>query len=130
LHLRFLSGNFSASTPRCLISDGYLRKNCAGALYYKDFEELDPNVFPPNKIANPCGLMAKFFPEDTFDNIESLPAALPSIRHRHYEPTQSYDIMINHIADPGFEKRFHKSREELQWTDIENPRFVNWMVGS
>lgn len=115
--------------PREIMSDGYLRKNCAGAVLYKEFEDLDHNVYPPNKIANPCGLMAKFFPQDTFESIEALPDKLPSIKHRPMQATKSYDILVNQIADPGFAKRFHKNLKELQWTDIEDPRFINWMVG-
>ena len=40
-----------------------LLRTCKGAVYYKDFD-VDHKEFKDDEFANPCGLLARFFPQD------------------------------------------------------------------
>lgn len=88
---------------------------------YKDFD-VDKKKFKDDDIANPCGLMARFFPRDEFLQLKSLD---PNDELN----VKSYKIEVRkELADPFFSKQFIKSDKEEQWVDVEDPRFINWMV--
>ena len=67
--------------------------------------------------------MARFFPQDTFDYV-TLVNSDDGIE------VQNFSIDVDEeIADPFFSKNFERNKEKEQWLDVEDPRFINWMVG-
>lgn len=39
----------------------------------------------------------------------------------------TYNISTVGIADTWYKKLFKRNPDELQWTDVEDERFINWM---
>jgi hypothetical protein len=123
--LQFPSDSSLEELPRFLISPSYLKKICRFALLNKDFD-IDHAKYPPEDIADPCGYMAKFFPQDQFISIETID---PSSRGKRFRRiVQEISIDLVNVRDPNFYHRFHHNLEKNQWMDVEDPRFVNWMV--
>ena len=68
----------------------------------------------PSKPANPCGLIAKSFFNDTF---------------KLYKNNEEIKIESNGIAWKNDIKRFKRAEnyQKIQWIDVEDERFIVWM---
>ena len=91
------------------------KRKCRKAFLYKSFD-VDHTIFDPLDIANPCGLLSKYFPGDVYMNL--------------LEKKSGIDYKIKHgdIADPFFSRVFQPNMEENQWLDVKSGQFINWMV--
>ena len=75
---RFFQGHkrMVSSVPKAQLLDQNtrlqsLREICQGAFTYANFD-VDKKEFKDSEMANPCGLMSRFFPQDKFFNLVSL----------------------------------------------------------
>ena len=71
------------NTSRELTSLTELEKICTDALTYKTFD-VDKSVFKDYEVANPCGRLARDFPQDDFKHIKNTKSGLLTrnpIRH-------------------------------------------------
>lgn len=108
-----------------------LRRVCRRYLVNKDMG-LDPALFPPLQVANPCGIMAKTFPGDKFLLWEAQNVGLTKDSGVTPVRGRQYDVSLKGVADSYFGQLFHRnpSPDVKQWMDVSDPRFVNWMVCS
>lgn len=66
-------------------------------------------------IAVPCGLLAKYFPKDSFELVH------PETGHR-------YEIDDTNISFPGLKGNLFKDQNKAaSWLSPENEKFINWV---
>ena len=97
------------------VSKEDLEKNndCDGALYNKDFDFLDPDKYPEDDVAFPCGLIAKSFFRDNFTLWQM--------------SGKEINVTTEEIANK-------KDRDDLsnvglkdsQWLDVTDEHFIIW----
>ena len=104
-----------------LNSEREIRRICKNAYYYKDFD-VDKTKFKDHDVADPCGLMARFFPQDVFKSLH-LNKDNNGLKSEEYIIEES-----KKISDPFYSKNFKRNKRKEQWIDVESPRFINWMV--
>ena len=80
---------------------------------------MDEKEFPPEEVANPCGLLSKYYPRDKYLKLVSVNAK-----------NKTYKIETKGIEDEAYSVNFKKNSSQKQWTDVEDPRFINWMKNS
>jgi len=90
---------------------------CSSATLNKDMgltsEFMKANGLQPNDVANPCGLLAKYFPKDDFE-LED-------------KDGQKIEISDSNISIPGLKgKVFKHTTDKGVWMNVENERFINW----
>ena len=86
---------------------------CDGALYNKDFDFLDPDKYPEDEVAFPCGLIAKSFFRDNFTLWQM--------------SGKEINVTTEEIANK-------KDRDDLsnvglkdsQWLDVTDEHFIIW----
>ena len=86
---------------------------CDGALYNKDFDFLDPDKYPEDDVAFPCGLIAKSFFRDNFTLWQM--------------SGKEINVTTEEIANK-------KDRDDLsnvglkdsQWLDVTDEHFIIW----
>ena len=87
--------------------------DCDGALYNKDFDFLDPDKYPEDDVAFPCGLIAKSFFRDNFTLWQM--------------SGKEINVTTEEIANK-------KDRDDLsnvglkdsQWLDVTDEHFIIW----
>ena len=87
--------------------------DCDGALYNKDFDFLDPDRYPEDDVAFPCGLIAKSFFRDNFTLWQM--------------SGKEINVTTEEIANK-------KDRDDLsnvglkdsQWLDVTDEHFIIW----
>ena len=87
--------------------------DCDGALYNKDFDFLDPDKYPEDEVAFPCGLIAKSFFRDNFTLWQM--------------SGKEINVTTEEIANK-------KDRDDLsnvglkdsQWLDVTDEHFIIW----
>ena len=87
--------------------------DCEGALYNKDFDFLDPDKYPEDEVAFPCGLIAKSFFRDNFTLWQM--------------SGKEINVTTEEIANK-------KDRDDLsnvglkdsQWLDVTDEHFIIW----
>jgi hypothetical protein len=76
---------------------------------------LDGTRLKLDSLSRPCGLLAKHFPRDSF-------------RFKHVETKKTINVTHQNIAWPGLVgKKFKSVNKSLEWANIEDERFINWM---
>lgn len=93
---------------------------------------LDPAKFPPHEIASPCGLLAKFFPTDTFEELIELQQTKQDNGKNGLSNIASenkFPVNKKIIEDKFYKVAFSPDSSGKQWIDVTNPLFINWMEG-
>lgn len=115
-HRRYLKSRNSDQLSGSVLGAGDL-DDCDPIVYNKDIKtplySLDGTLLDPEGVANPCGLVAKSFFNDSF--------VLNS---------GAIDIEDTGIAWASDVKNKFKAPEnaaKIQWTDVTNERFIVWM---
>jgi hypothetical protein len=114
-HKNFVEGFSRVQLAGNSISMKYAKSKCRKAFIYKNFD-VDHSIFKPDDIANPCGLLSKYFPGDMYLSL------------KNKETDETTKIKTNNIADYFFKKAFVRSSSESQWLDVTKGQFINWMV--
>lgn len=96
-----------------------LKDVCKQANDYKDFD-VDHEIFKDGQLPNPCGMMARFYPQDIFQKL--------AVKDGNDEDNSFRIEETPELADRYFAANFKKDPVNPQWVDVENPRFINWMV--
>lgn len=95
---------------------------------------MDHEKFRDGDLPNPCGLMARFFPRDSFNALQSKnndeQKALPFGGSQLTVADQVFDVVTDKdkISDPFFAQNFHHNADANPWLNVEDGRFINWMV--
>ena len=76
------------------------RKECRNAFFYQDFD-VDRKRFKDFDVANPCGLLAKFFPGDIYLSLEEIGGQEEENREN-----------LDYFQEEKKEQIFHNFREE------------------
>jgi hypothetical protein len=95
--------------------------NCHPVIEIQDLLYSNSSEFLDTRIANPCGLAARSYFNDTFELYEASGKRIPIFEHR--------------IAWPSDIKRYQRINadwQHYQWLDVENgnlysEHFINWM---
>lgn len=95
--------------------------NCNPVLEIQDLLYFNSSELLDSYIANPCGLAARSYFNDTFELYDTSGKRIPILEHR--------------IAWPSDIKQYHRIQtvwQHYQWTDVENgniysEHFINWM---
>ena len=97
------------------VSKEDLEKNndCDGALYNKDFDFLDPDKYPEDDVAFPCGLIAKSFFRDNFTLWQM---SGKEINVTTEEITNKKDR--DDLSNVGL--------KDSQWLDVTDEHFIIW----
>lgn len=128
-------------------------------MYYKDFD-VDHNEFKDDELANPCGLLARFFPQDEAQFLRkaeseedahfgSSNSNSETHSKNHLEADQSKSspfppLPPSHSPSPSQEIKLPIDRSSIadpyyssafkpsghQWIDPLDGRFVNWIKAS
>lgn len=99
------------------LSESLLKNSCDGALTNQNLVKdtsIDGTALEPSAVAIPCGLMAKSFPNDKFNTLTD-------------SSSNSINILTTGIADVWYKDLFKNIDKSLQWQDMEDERFINWM---
>lgn len=99
------------------LSASSLKNSCDGALTNLNLVKdtaIDGSTLVPSAVAIPCGLMAKSFPNDKFNTLTDSSGNIK-------------DILATGIADTWYKDLFKNIDKSLQWQDMEDERFINWM---
>ena len=89
---------------------------------------LDPQQFDPNRIAIPCGLLAKYFPKDEFIDLIEKINHVSDTGSQQIRSGLSYPVTIDNVHDPSYKEIFNLSSYDKSWIKATNPLFINWMV--
>ena len=87
--------------------------DCDGALYNKDFDFLDPDKYPEDEVAFPCGLIAKSFFRDNFTLWQM---SGKEINVTTEEIANKKDR--NDLSNVGL--------KDSQWLDVTDEHFIIW----
>jgi len=99
------------------LSESVLKKSCDGALTNTNMAKttsIDGTGLTGEDVAIPCGLMAKSFPDDKFKTLTD-------------SSSNVIEISTSGIADTWYKDLFKNIDIKLQWQDMEDERFINWM---
>ena len=93
-----------------------LQDECSPIIYMKDigiYKSLDGTVLSPDTIANPCGLIAKSFFNDTYKFVDE------GLNIDETGIAWQADIDLKYAHPPNYEK--------IQWLNTTDEHFMVWM---
>ena len=86
---------------------------CDGALYNKDFDFLDPDKYPEDDVAFPCGLIAKSFFRDNF-TLWQMSGKEINVTTEEIANKKDRDDLSN------------VGMKDSQWLDVTDEHFIIW----
>ena len=87
--------------------------DCDGALYNKDFDFLDPDKYPEDDVAFPCGLIAKSFFRDNF-TLWQMSGKEINVTTEEIANKKDRDDLSN------------VGMKDSQWLDVTDEHFIIW----
>ena len=87
--------------------------DCDGALYNKDFDFLDPDKYPEDDVAFPCGLIAKSFFRDNF-TLWQMSGKEINVTTEEISNKKDRDDLSN------------VGLKDSQWLDVTDEHFIIW----
>ena len=108
------------------LSESVLKKSCDGALTNTNMAKttsIDGTGLTGEDVAIPCGLMAKSFP----DGMTKILKNLDKFKTLTDSSSNVIEISTSGIADTWYKDLFKNIDIKLQWQDMEDERFINWM---
>lgn len=101
-------------------------KPCEPDVTNRDMEKywsVDGTKLDPNAVSYPCGLLAKYFPQDTFEFFQ-LTSATPAAS----DLGSKVPISTESISWEGLQgNKFRSVNKSREWVSIDNEQFINWM---
>lgn len=93
---------------------------CKGAVTNEDIKKtkaFDGSALDPKAIANPCGFLAKNYPEDDYKSLTDV-----------NNNTNKFIVSTTGLIMKEEREKFVVDKTEKQWIKVDNDRFINWMV--
>jgi hypothetical protein len=115
-HRRYVKSKSNDQLLGKNVSLSTLQDECSPIVYMKDigiYESIDKTSLDPDTIANPCGLIAKSFFNDTYKFVDD-----GLIIDENGIAWQA-DIDLKYAHPPNYEK--------IQWLNTTNEHFMVWM---
>ena len=116
-HRRYIKSRSINQLKGKILSKGQIKDDCDPIITNEDLGRINSVggiKLEPTEPANPCGLIAKSFFNDTF---------------KLYKNNEEIQIESKDIAWKNDIKRFKRAEDykKIQWIDVEDERFIVWM---